>query len=54
MFNCSQTEWIPKYKVCDYVKDCTNGKDEQVCGACDFENYNNCSYKSSFQGQNYS
>lgn len=44
MFNCSQTEWVPMSKVCNYVTDCTNAKDEQVCGSCNFENKNLCGY----------
>jgi hypothetical protein len=31
MFNCSATEWIVKLKVCDYIRDCSNGADELNC-----------------------
>ena len=32
LFHCSPTEIIPKSKVCDGVKDCSNGADEANCG----------------------
>ncbi len=50
MFNCSQTEWILKSKVCDNVRDCSNGNDEKVCGSCDFENDYSCGYSHTFKG----
>ena len=31
------SECISKNKVCDFVKDCSNGRDESPCGTCDFE-----------------
>uniref|UniRef100_A0A090XCS1 Putative mam domain protein n=1 Tax=Ixodes ricinus TaxID=34613 RepID=A0A090XCS1_IXORI len=34
----SPEEKIPMDKVCDFVKDCSNGADELDCGNCDFEN----------------
>ncbi|EEC16902.1 hypothetical protein IscW_ISCW012219 [Ixodes scapularis] len=34
----SPVEKIPVEKVCDFVKDCSNGADELDCGNCVFEN----------------
>ena len=44
-FECSPTEKISKSKVCNKVKDCSNGKDEKVCGSCDFENNFLCDFQ---------
>ncbi|XP_067126410.1 MAM and LDL-receptor class A domain-containing protein 1-like isoform X1 [Centruroides vittatus] len=38
LFNCGNKQTILMEKVCNFIKDCTNGKDEEDCGACDFEN----------------
>ncbi|KAM7297129.1 MAM and LDL-receptor class A domain-containing protein 1 [Ixodes scapularis] len=37
-FVCSVTteETVPMNKVCNFVKDCSNGVDEADCGSCDF------------------
>ncbi|CAN8002193.1 unnamed protein product, partial [Ixodes hexagonus] len=38
-FTCSNDtgEKVPMEKVCDFVKDCSNGMDEEDCGDCEFE-----------------
>ncbi|XP_077560142.1 apical endosomal glycoprotein-like isoform X2 [Haemaphysalis longicornis] len=36
-FQCSDsTQCVPLEQVCDFRKDCSNGADEDRCGACDF------------------
>ena len=42
-FWCDANKKIQWRKVCDFVKDCSDGKDELNCGNCDFEN-GDCSY----------
>ena len=42
-FWCDSNTKISRTKVCDFIKDCFDGKDELNCGDCDFEN-NNCGY----------
>ena len=42
-FWCDANTKINKTKVCDFVQDCANGKDELNCGNCDFEN-GDCGY----------
>jgi hypothetical protein len=37
-------------KVCDNVRDCLNGNDENVCGSCDFKNRVDCGYKHQYIG----
>ena len=32
-FDCSDGEHIPMWKTCNSVPDCSNGKDELVCGS---------------------
>ncbi|CAN7938493.1 unnamed protein product, partial [Ixodes hexagonus] len=45
VFNCGDKDKrsIPVDRVCDFVKDCENGADEQNCGACDFSS-DTCSW----------
>ena len=42
-FSCSSEEQVPMEVVCDFNKDCSNGKDESNCGECDFE-HNQCGW----------
>ena len=42
-FSCSGNEQVPMDVVCDFNADCSNGKDETVCGQCDFEK-NQCGW----------
>ena len=42
-FWCNSNTKINITKVCDFVKDCPDGKDELNCGNCDFEN-GDCGY----------
>ena len=44
LFHCNARESIPASKVCNGVKDCSNGADEADCGSCDFTNHNGCGY----------
>ncbi len=50
MFSCSPNQSIPMSKVCDNVRDCLNGNDENVCGSCDFKNRVDCGYKHQYIG----
>jgi hypothetical protein len=42
-FPCGDNVYIEYRRVCDFIKDCLNGEDEQICGDCDFEN-STCQY----------
>jgi hypothetical protein len=37
-FDCKNGQLVSSDKVCDFVLDCANGFDEEMCGDCDFEN----------------
>lgn len=37
LFNCGNKQTILMEKVCNFINDCANGKDEEECGTCDFE-----------------
>ena len=36
-FDCGDGTYLVASKVCNFIKDCSNGRDETVCGNCDFE-----------------
>ena len=36
-FECGDGSFLSTSKVCDFIKDCSTGLDESVCGNCDFE-----------------
>ena len=35
MFQCSNGEYIPLFKHCDFKSDCSDGSDESICGNYD-------------------
>lgn len=39
----SNSRCIPEAKVCNFIKDCSNGEDEAECGTCNFENWSQTS-----------
>ena len=44
-FNCLNGQTIDKAKVCDFTEDCSNGRDEKICGTCNFESdYESCGW----------
>ena len=51
-FSCSGSEQVPMEVVCDFHKDCSNGKDENNCGQCDFE-HNQCGWVRPFVPSKY-
>ena len=36
-FDCGDGTFLSYTKVCDFIRDCSTGSDEKVCGNCDFE-----------------
>ncbi|GFN85250.1 MAM and LDL-receptor class a domain-containing protein 2-like [Plakobranchus ocellatus] len=36
-FLCGSGECVDRTLECDFIKDCKDGSDEKMCGACDFE-----------------
>jgi hypothetical protein len=38
IFDCGDGNKIPSKLLCNFIKDCPNGMDEQVCADCNFEN----------------
>ena len=36
-FDCGDGSLLSNTKVCDFIKDCSTGVDEMVCGNCDFD-----------------
>ena len=51
-FTCSENETVPFFKVCDFIFDCANGRDESFCGQCDFEE-GECGWTNAFIGSKY-
>ena len=49
-FYCNSNTKINWTKVCDFVNDCSDGKDELNCGNCNFES-GNCSYTKVIQNE---
>ena len=47
-FRCSDGKCINQSQLCDFVRDCVNGEDENNCGACKFENDSCGWYDNSF------
>ena len=37
IFDCQNGQIVNKTVVCDFIEDCSNGRDEKFCGTCDFE-----------------
>ena len=49
-FRCNNGKCINKTQLCDFVKDCSNGEDEENCGNCNFEKDTCGWYDNSFGG----
>jgi hypothetical protein len=46
IFDCKNGNIVNASKVCDFVNDCSNGRDEKFCGTCDFEGeFGPCGWK---------
>ncbi|XP_063956689.1 MAM and LDL-receptor class A domain-containing protein 1-like [Lytechinus pictus] len=41
-YQCGDGQCIPQDQVCDFIVQCSNGRDEQNCGACEFDDYGYC------------
>ena len=41
---CAGPECYDKTKKCDFKSDCSDGTDESMCAACDFEDFKLCGY----------
>ena len=41
---CGGPECYKVEQECDFSPDCTDGHDEAMCGACDFEDHKLCGY----------
>jgi hypothetical protein len=49
-FTCKDGNVIPADKVCNFIQDCADGDDEQVCADCSFES-STCQYKDESYGE---
>ena len=41
---CGGPECYEVHQQCDFGPDCSDSRDEAMCGACDFEDYKMCGY----------
>ena len=44
VFDCGNGHVVNTSVVCDFINDCSNGRDEKVCGTCDFEDFEYCGW----------
>ncbi|XP_071504491.1 MAM and LDL-receptor class A domain-containing protein 1-like [Diadema antillarum] len=45
-FQCGDGQCVSQDLVCDFKEHCTNGMDEKICGACEFDDENLCGSES--------
>ncbi|CAE1245720.1 unnamed protein product [Acanthosepion pharaonis] len=51
LFHCRSSECILQSQVCDFIKQCKDGSDEDICGTCNFELVGNCGWNDRSTGR---